>query len=219
MKKLIISSLVVCASFTVVWSQKNSVDLKIGFSHGVSPLTAGVLINRDNPRSEFMLNMVHVKPQFYAGINLHRQLNESFFLEGGITYTKKTSQYKIDYTLSQPEPLTDIMYMNESENMIQMPVNIGVGIGKFDIMSGLTVSRTISSSNELSHIEGFSAGDNSFRFGWQMGVRYALLHRVSAGVEYQGTMNRVCEGMKVNGHAMELMNVPGRLVFNLSYRF
>ncbi|MEO5907417.1 MAG: outer membrane beta-barrel protein [Saprospiraceae bacterium] len=218
MKKLIISSVLLCASYSAMWSQMR-VDIKLGISPASSPVNAGVLINRDNPRSEFMLNMVHVKPQFSAGINLHQRLNESFFVEGGFAYTKKTSQFRVNYTLPQSEPLSSEMFMNESEDIIQLPVNIGVGLGKIDVTSGLTALKTISSKNELAHIEGFSAEDNSLRYGWQMGVRYAFMHRASAGVEYQSTMTRVCQGMKVNGHALDLMNVPGRIVFNLQYRF
>lgn len=218
MKKLIISSVFLCASCSAMWSQL-LVNLKAGFSPATNPITASVIINRNNPKSEFELNMVHVEPQFVAGINLYQQLKGSFFFEGGIAYTKKTLQYKVNYTMKQSDTEGQEIMMNESKGMIQLPVNIGVGIGKMDITSGVKAIKTISSHNELSHIEGFSAEDNSIRFGWQMGVRYAFMHRASAGVEYQGTLDRVCEGMKVNGQDFNLKNIPSHFVFNLHYQF
>jgi hypothetical protein len=201
-----------------MWSQL-LVNMKVGFSPATNPITASVLINRNNPISEFELNMVHVEPQFVAGINLHQQLKEPFFFEGGIAYTKKTLQYKVSYTMNQSDAQGKEIMMNESKSMIQLPVNIGVGIGKMDITSGVTALKTISSHNELSHIEGFSSEDNLIRFGWQMGVHYAFMHHASAGVEYQGILDRVTDGMKVNGQALNLMNIPSHFVFNMHYHF
>ncbi len=216
MKKLLIITSILCGSVLPSWSQIHF-DVKLGVSPGSNPLTPHLIVNRSNPHEEFLFNMVNVKPQFYGGIALNLPLGRPFFAEGGISYTKRTSSYMVRYRMARENsPQTE--YMQESEEMILLPINIGVSIGSLDITSGLTAARTISTAKELTHLKGFHQDENKFKLGWQMGVRYAV-GRAMAGVEYQGSFNRVGQGMYVNGQSLEIMNVPGKLVFSVQYRF
>ncbi|HUR30065.1 MAG TPA: hypothetical protein VMZ69_01465 [Saprospiraceae bacterium] len=216
MKKLILIACIISAFCSNIDSQIRF-DIKLGFSPGSNPATAFTLINRDKPYEEFSFNMVNTKPQYYGGVLAHVELGQPFFVEGGVAYTKSTSTYQINYRIVSEQTPAE-QFMTESEATILLPVNFGVSMGAIDITSGLSAMKAVSQSHELSHLKGFSQDENSIRMGWQMGVRYAF-HRAMIGVEYQGTMNRVCEGMYVNNHSLELMNVPGKVVFNVQYRF
>lgn len=216
MKKLMIITCALLGTYLTAWSQVHF-DVKFGASPGTKPVSAGLIVNRDNPHEEFVFNMVQVKPQFYGGIRANVQLASPFFLESGISYTRKTSRYQLNYTMHSKEHPEE-MYMNESEDMFLLPVDIGVSIGDIDVTSGLTAMKTISSIKELSHLKGFQTDGNSIKLGWQMGVRYGF-KRTLVGVEYQGSLNRVGHGMYVNGKPLEIMNVPGKMVFTMQYRF
>lgn len=216
MKKLLLSAIISFATSSIMLSQIHF-DVKLGISPGSNANGNAILVNRENPFSEFQFNVIHTDPQFYGGIRTHINLKEPFFLESGLSYTKRTSVYSLNFTLPQREPMTKMMQMNVKEDIILLPVDIGVAIGNFEVTSGLRLNRIMNSTNELSHLAGFSHDKNSMQMGWQMGVRYGFAN-VLAGVEYIGTLNRLCQGMFVNGKSMELMNVPGRLALTLQYR-
>ena len=216
MKKLIMITCILLATYSIVGSQVRF-DVKLGVSPGSTPLSAGIIVNRHNPYDEFQFNMIHVKPQYYAGIGANVQLEVPFFLEGGILCTQRTSLYQINYRIvTEINPAEN--YMSESEVMILLPLNLGVNLGSIDVTSGLTIKRTISTINELTQLKGFACDDNAFRLGWQMGVRYSF-HRTLVGVEYLGSLNRVGQGMYVNAQSLEIMNVPGEFVFSVQYGF
>lgn len=216
MKKLLILSVLILGVTYSVSSQVH-LDLKAGISPATSPLNTGIIVNREDPMNEFQFRPVHVNPQFQAGVNLNLQLKTPFFLEGGISYTKKSSDYQVNYRIPG-EGKPALALMNESEDILMLPVNIGVSLGSFDVTSGLRAMKTLSKKSELTHLNGFSTEENSFRMGWQMGIRYGL-HRTMVGVEFQGSLNRVGQGMNVNGHSLEVMNVPGNFVFSIQHRF
>ncbi len=214
MKKLSIIWCIVFTTGTTVWSQVH-IDIAAGYSPGSSPVTAGLIVNRERPQDEFEFNMIHVKPQFFGGLRVNVEMKSPFFIEGGLSFTRRTSLYQIKYRIVYE--LNPNEYMSESEDIIFLPVNIGVGIGSFDVSSGLSVRKSISKIKELSHLKGFHADHNTIKLGWQMGVRYCFM-RTMVGLEYHGTLHRVGHGMYVNGTSLEIRNVPGRIVFAAQYR-
>ena len=191
-------------------------DFKVGASPGSNPQSAAVLLNRSNPIEEFQFNMVKAEPQLFAGIAAHIPLKAPFFLEGGVSYTKSNSVYRINYL--HAELTSSEQLMNESEAMLLLPVNIGSRIGNFEVTSGFTAIQSLSVESELAHLNGFKNEAKAVKMGWQMGARYDL-KVVMLGAEYQGAFSRVCQGMNVNNESLEIMNVPGRWVFNIQYRF
>ena len=214
MKKLII---IICAIFgsNLPINAQIGLVFRLGYSPALSPKVYPIYVNRRSPHDEFRFNMVHVQPQFYAGIGAHLPLQSPFFLEGEVCFTQKKSLYMLDY-LMPSEINRDVQYMKESENTIMVPVNIGVSLGSFDVTSGLTAMTTFSKKNELAHVDGFNQKVNQVQIGWQGGVRYAF-HRVLFGVQYQGSLNVVGQGMSVKGQSLELKNVPGNVVFSIQY--
>lgn len=192
------------------------IGIKIGASPESNPKSAAILINRSNPIEEFQFNMVKAEPQLFAGIVAQVPLKAPFFLEGGISYTKSKSVYRINYL--HAELGSKEQFMSGSEEMLLLPVNMGVRVGSIEVTSGFTAIQSLSYKNELAHLNGFNNEAKSVKMGWQMGARYDLKF-VMLGAEYQGAFSRVCQGMNVNNESLEIMNVPGSWVFNIQYRF
>ncbi len=220
MKKLFLITLFAGMTCANLMAQVD-IDIEVGVSPGTNVNSPGVIINRSDPRKEFQFSLIQVKPQYYGGLRANIKLNAPFFLEGGVSYTKRTTVYEANFRMPQPlikEPDEQIMNMSVSQDMILLPVDIGVSLGSFDITSGLRANKIISSKNQLTHLNGYQEEGNSLTWGWQMGVRYAFKHMMIGG-EFQGEMHRVCDGMSVNGNSLEIRNVPGRFVFTVQYRF
>src|SRR4030095_1996658 len=209
MKKLTILCFILFLALTSMQAQAHF-DIQLGVSPGGKPTCASLIVNRSNPYEEFQFSIIIVKPQFVTGARANLQLAEPFFLEGGISYTKSTSEFLIDYTLDN-ENRPPEEHLSVIEHIIRFPLNVGVSLGSVDITSGLTATKTISSDNELEQLKGFHSDDVKFQLGWQMGTRYAF-NRFMVGFEFQGGLNRVGEGMYVSHESLELMNVPGKFV-------
>src|SRR5688572_9112765 len=96
MKKLMIITSILITCCAQLTSQVR-VDVKLGVSPGSSSTTAAVLINRDNPMEEFQISLLHSEPQWHGGLSLNLQLASPFFINAGLGYTKRTSQFLIDY--------------------------------------------------------------------------------------------------------------------------
>jgi opacity protein-like surface antigen len=218
MRNLSTITILLCL-ITSINAQKVHFDVKAGFSPGSNNPSNVKLMCRKDPMKEFRFCLLRYDPQFYGGFKINVQLDKPFFLETGLTYTKRTSVYQAHYTNARfPDSIPQIMKMSASQHLILLPVDVGVSLGAFDITSGLRLNKVISSTNDLSHIEGYENNQNSLSWGWQAGVRYAF-RRMMIGVEYQGEMTRDCENMNVSGESLALRYVPGRFVFSAQYRF
>ncbi len=191
-------------------------DIKLGISPSSNPKSASIFVNRSNPYEEFLFNMIRVKSQFYGGLGLHLGLQKPFFVESGVYYSRKSSDYEICYEMLKDDR-PRIQVMSETESILHLPVSVGVRVGSIDITSGISASKNMSAVKQLSHLDGFQLEANPWRVGWQMGIRYPI-QRVMVGMEFQGSLHRVGEGMKVNDDSLELQNVPGKLVFSIQYR-
>ena len=137
MKKLMIITFAVLSTFAELQSQVG-IDIKLGLSPASNPSNATVFVNRDNPFEEFQFNQVHTNTQLFGGLVMNVQLGAPFFLEGGVTYTRKQSEFMVDYTYRR-ETGEDVQIMKETEHLLLFPLNIGASIGKIDFTSGFTL--------------------------------------------------------------------------------
>lgn len=221
MKTFLVSLLLLLAGISVASAQSRS-NLRFGIKFGISPgynrSGESLLVNRTNPFEEFQLRLFNTKQQFFVEVNAHLKLNDNFFLETGLGYTRTAATYRLDFRMIQLDMPSKEMYMSESRNIIQLPVEIGARLGNLEVTSGFRAIQSLSTTNELSHVKGFQSEDSGFSMGWQMGARYPI-KGTFIGVQYLGHFERVGTGMSVQSQSLELTNIPGRWVFSLQYRF
>lgn len=185
---------------------------------GVSPQSSRVstdlIINRQIPHDEFLFNLNEVGLQYFGGLKSRLDLESSFFLDFGLTYTKSKSTYQVLYTLIDAEHPVSNHIMTESEHLILLPVNLGVKMGDFELTSGLRAIHSIDSRSDLHQLNGFENEENFISLGWQAGVGYNLFGS-RIGVDFSSQFSRVGQGMSVNGQSLELMNVPGQFILTI----
>lgn len=213
MEKFYISLSIWFAFSAPVFSQM-TYQIMGGVSPQSSPLSAGLIINRQSPHDEFVFNMSEVGPQYFGGIKTRLDLESSFFLDFGLTYTKSKSTYQLKYTLIDAEhPVTNHI-MSETEHLLFLPVNLGVKIGDFELTSGIRAIHSIESRSDLHQLNGFENEENFITLGWQGGVGYNLFG-TRIGIDFSSQFSRVGQGMSVNDQSLELMNVPGQFIFTI----
>ena len=187
-----------------------------GISPRSTPANADLYVNRHSPHEEFRFNMTKVDPQFFAGVKGHLELGAPFFAEAGLMYTRRKSTYEALYTIIDREHPVSSYMMTETEDLIALPVNIGVNLGIFDITSGFRINQSIGKKSDLDQLNGFVSEGNPIRFGFQAGTGVSIF-RSRIGIEYLGNFSRVGSGMYVNNQSLELMNVPGQFVLTLQH--
>lgn len=198
------------------WSQIRF-DIVAGVSPGVNPKTPEKLINRQLVSDEFRLSVNRIEKQFFLGVNANLSLRAPFFAETGIHFTQRKSEYAMVYTYPNEEN-PPLQYMPETENLLILPLSIGVSIGKVDITSGLTLTGVISKKTSMTHVKGYAADESFLRTGWQAGVRHTF-GRSMLGIQYQSSFNRLGTGTQVNGESLELNHIPGQFVMTVNFRF
>lgn len=191
-------------------------DVVGGLTPQSSPATADLFVNRHDPHEEFRFNMNKVSPQYFIGAKGHVQLLSPFFVEAGLTYTRRKSTYEVNYTMIDKEHPVSYHTMNEIEHMVMLPANIGVNLGSVEIISGLRLMKTTSKRSNLDQLAGFTTDGNPVKVGWQAGAGFYLFS-TRIGLEYHGNFSRVGSGMYVNNQSLELMNVPGQIVLTLQH--
>src|SRR5688500_11773750 len=214
--KNIICTTILILSGIVIGNAQWRFDIVGGVSPSSSPSSAGLIVNRHAPHEEFVFNVAKVQPQLFAGFKSQLQLSSPFFAAAGLMYSRKESTYDVTYTIIDTEHPVPNHLLNEVDHQIMLPVNIGVNLGSFDVMSGLRITQSISKKSELTQLSGFSADGNKPQFGWQGSVGYYFL-RNRIGLEYHGSFTRVGSGMTLNNQSLELNNVPGQISLMISH--
>jgi hypothetical protein len=216
MKKywILISLAIYC---TVNMNAQVQVDAFLGVSPGSSQGSSSVLVNTHYPVDEFQFRLIQSKSQWFAGLKGKMALTVPFFVETGILYSQLTREFGMRFTYRTEELTGKSVNLSETQHLLSCPMNIGVSLGELDLMSGLTVTKMLTSSKSLSSIDGFQSECKGWRLGWQFGARY-VVDRALVGVEFQSELQRVCQGMFVQGQSLELRHVPGQIVFTLQYR-
>lgn len=221
MKTFLVSLMLLLAGISMASAQSDRnprFGVKFGISPGYNRSGESLLVNRTNPFEEFQLRLFNTKQQFFGEVNAHLKLNDNFFIETGLGYTRTASTYRLDFRMLQIDMPSTVMYMSESHHILQLPVEIGARLGSLEVTSGFRAIQSLSTDNELSHVKGFQSEDSGFSMGWQMGARYPV-KGTFIGVQYLGHFERVGTGMSVQNQSLELTNIPGRWVFSLQYRF
>ncbi len=213
MKKIYISLAIGFVFITCGFSQV-TFNVTLGISPGYHPGTVGLLVNKEKPDEEFMFNMTEVKVQYFAGMNARLELTKPFFVEFGLNYSKRSMNYQVEYSLLNNDQTISQHQMKESDHILTVPVNLGVKIGAFDVVTGLRVFRSIGFISELDHMTAYKSNQNLFRMGWQGGIGYNL-SGTRVGIEFDSQFSRVGNGKSINNHSLELMNIPSQVAFTI----
>lgn len=217
MKNILITFIFIM-TFTPFISSQIRFDIVGGVSPSATHTSEGLIVNRHLPHEEFVFNLGHVDPQFFAGVKGQIELATPFFVEAGLMYTRKKSTYDITYTMIDAEHPVQDHIMAETDHIVILPVNIGVNLGLLDVTSGLRVMKSLSRKSDFNNLSGFNTDGTLPEMGWQTGIGFSIA-RSRIGVEYQGNFSRVGRGMFVNGQSLEIRNVPGQVVLLLQHSF
>jgi len=209
MKTLLI--IILCA-FSFVLRAQFSLGLKAGVTPDVHPGTAHVFVNRDDPRNEFLFNseLVHYTPT--VGIQARLDRNQKWFAAELLVYGWK-QKYSVVYMLNSEANGV----FEEQKYVIEVPVSIGVTLGRYEISSGFSAAQTISDKTELNKINGYNSTISMRRYGWHTGVGVNISN-FRIDLRYAQYFCNYGENRTINGFDLTLKNAPAKLLASVTFK-
>ncbi len=203
-----------CVSHLVLEAQI-TIGFKFGFSPDVNPKTAHCIVNRSDPDNELLFNSTHVKYTPAAGALL-RLDRKPFWISAEVLAYGSTETYAVQY-MNERHPAGSV-YFKEKSYIVEVPISVGVSLGKLEIFSGFSPSQTLSVRSELDQIDGYTSQLSKRRMGWHTGIGINL-HNVLVDLRYTQSFANYGQHRFVNGQELTLGNAPARIVATITYRF
>ena len=201
-------------TYSVATSQV-SFGFKVGYTPDVRPGTAQRIINRSSRSTEFHFNSLQRQYTPAFGIMV-RQGSKPFWFSTEILAQGWTETYSMAYEADKNvKPPT---VMEEKNFVLEMPVSVGVSLGKIEVFSGLSISQSLSHKTEMSDIPSYTSELPKRTGGWHTGVGINL-GNVLLDVRYSQAFDNYGQHRYINGEELTLGNAPHRLLATVTYRF
>ena len=194
-----------------------SFGVKAGLSPGIQPKTAYKIINRDNPENEFLFNSEIVEYSPVFGIYSRLNVSPFWFSLECLTYSSK-EKFSIRYTYQGISALESNTTLVEKKRLLEIPVSVGVTLGKVEIFSGFSLTQTLTSESELDQISGFESNTSNQQLGWHSGVGLNL-GRILIDLRYAQAFGNYGQDKSVNGWDLTLKNARSRVVGMIAFHF
>lgn len=159
-------------------------------------------------------NTSRANHSIYAGGFYRYSLEDGFFLQGEALYNFQTTEYLINY-LDNDAP--DALLSDEMHHLA-LPISIGVEIGMFEVLSGITTEVELKSTSELSVFDTFADKRPFVGFGWHTGI-LVNMHPVFLETRYQLNFNNYGADLYLYDQHLRLSNAASKLILTAGLRF
>jgi hypothetical protein len=197
-------------------------QIKAGIKAGVvpafSPNTHYMIMNRENPRNEFVANVSSIQNGTSIGAFAQIGLEKSFFLRAEALYNQYETNYEMRYTWGERFRSSNETQYVEKTKRLDIPVSLGANLGNFEVITGLVARFILDNQNEMRGIAGYSESMSPIQFGLQSGIGLNILN-LNIGLTYQMDFQNYGEHIYINGRNMDLQNRPTRLIASIAYTF
>ena len=137
------------------------------------------------------------------------------FIEPSLLFNSNTVNFRLsEYAESG---VYDIV-RTESYNNLDIPVMAGVKLGILRLQGGVVSHIFLSSSSDLTDVNGYSQKFRNATYGWQAGAGLDVW-RLRLDLNYEGNLTAFGEHININGTNYQFETRPARLVMSLGFRF
>jgi len=175
-----------------------------------------LLINRDLPNEEFLFGLKESTPQLHYGLRVNIPFSHPFFGTLGVEYTQLKQTFYMTMTHA---PLSESNYeMTATTRSLVLPAGIGVRMGALEITSALQAQYSFQSSLDGVNMMAIEASKPKLGLGWNAGAAVHL-GNTQFGITYQAFLDRHGSNLTHRGKTMELLSVPGNVMFSVGFSF
>ncbi|MEP6646193.1 MAG: hypothetical protein ABJC12_03825 [Saprospiraceae bacterium] len=218
MKKLIfLTTLLCCISIFSAKSQNVLMTFSTGISPEQTPATHFIFVNRSSPRNEFTFDLAQVKASYFIGFGAKYDV-QPFFFSAEAQYNRREYIYNIKYTFPGFGRSEQSQLLSETMSVINVPLTLGVNLGKIDVTSGFLPQIILSQDTDLKNLAGYNQNLKWLRFGWHSGVA-ANIGDVRVGVSMQMDFNNYADHAYIRNQSLALQSRSTRMLGTLAYQF
>ena len=104
-------------------------------------------------------------------------------------------------------------------NRIDIPVMVGYKFGPARIQAGPVASIVIGDKADLLDFAGYEEKYNSATFGYQAGLGFDILKKITLDIRYEGNLSRLGDNVTISGASFDLDTRARQLVVSLGVLF
>lgn len=164
-----------------------------------------IIINEGSGSTNFGVEKFKFGTQFGAYVRIGNAIS----IQPELLFNSNKTDYKIG------ESSVGQVIKNEKYNYLDMPILLGLKLGPIRAQAGPVGHYFLSSTSELTDINGYEARFKQFTWGWQAGLTIGT-GRVSADLRYEGNFNNSGDHITFFGDEYHFDNTPGRLIVGLN---
>ena len=219
MKTINISLCLMLLAFSSGYAQDKFYNFTItaGISPKQTPIQSGLIVDREDPVNEFIFNLAEIQKSYTFGFLKNIRFSSPFFGTIGLEYSQHQEIYSLSYRNRESRHVADDT-LNTSSHRITLPAGVGVKLGGFDLTSGLHLHYDFKSTMKEDIASGIEMTKSKIRLGWYTGVGFSFA-RTRIGIQYQSSLGRYGNNLVHKQKSMELMSLPGNLMFTIGYSF
>ena len=143
---------------------------------------------------------------------------EQFFFQAEAQYNKREYVYDISYTFPDFGRTETSVRYTEQQQVINLPLTLGVDLGVVDVMSGFVPQLMLSQQSDLENLTGYEEKLEFLRFGMHTGFAVNV-SQLSIGVDWQMDFNNYADHVYVRNQSLALQCRSTRILGTLSYIF
>jgi hypothetical protein len=202
MKNLLFSLFAFFACLSAANAQFFALGIKGGISSQVNK-PGGIQIAGDHP---IALSVKDFK--YGTQIGGFMRIGNKFFFEPEVLVNSNKTDYTVKTSLGE-------VIKNERYNYLDMPLLLGFSFGPFRLSGGPVGHYFISSTSELTDVQGYSAKFKQMEWGWLTGLTIGR-GRISADIRYESNFSKFGDHMNFFGQPYHFSSNPARFIVALN---
>jgi hypothetical protein len=214
MKKLFVFIFIVIVSVPVFSQIK--FGLKAGLSTtslsmpSVSTITSGSTTYTVNA-------LTSTKYGFHGGAFVRLTLF-GVYIQPELLFSTRTNEYTVSNITNQASPVSYVA--KQSFNKLDIPVMVGLKLGPIRLNAGPAASLLINSPKDLITNPDYKNNYNKLTFGYQAGLGFDLLGRLTFDVRYEGSLRKYQNQIQnLTGTKYNLDDRPNAFLFSVGLMF
>lgn len=214
MKKLFTLLLIAIASIPA-FSQ-----IKFGLKAGVSTTSLSMpsVTSITSGSTTYTVNgLTSAKYGFHGGAFVRLTLF-GVYVQPELLFSTRTNQYTVTNVTNEASPVAYIAKQNF--NKLDIPVMVGFKLGPIRLNAGPAASLLINSPKDLITNPDYKNNYNKLTFGYQAGLGFDLLGRLTFDVRYEGSLKKYQNQIQsLTGTKYNLDDRPNAFLFSVGLMF
>ena len=208
MKKLIVFPLLLLCLYSTAQVR---LGLRLGLS--TSQLEAEDFNILQNGAERFKLALQDAQYGIHGGLVIQAEVG-NIILQPEVLFNSNSA----DFTLEDFQTPGEVVTRKEKYQYLDIPVMLGYRLGFLRLHAGPVGHIYLSSTSEITDVEGFKEDFKGLTVGWQGGLGLDI-GPIAVDLPYEGNFNKFADHISFGGEEYAFSQTPARFIAAVSYMF